>query len=93
MSDSAQFLDAVLRRFGLELLRGVDPGHQRHVDENAVLAARFVPDLANGLEKRQRFDIAHRTANFNDGDIDIGRDFAAGCLVRRQAVPLPKPWL
>ena len=72
-TDGAQFLHAVLRGLGFEFLRRVDPGHQRHVHENAVLAADFMPDLADGFEKRQRFDIADRAADFADDDIDFAR--------------------
>jgi hypothetical protein len=41
----AQLFHAMLRRLGLQLLRRRDPRHQRHVDEDAVVLAFFVPDL------------------------------------------------
>ena len=75
-TDRAQFLHAVLRGLGLQLLRGGDPGHQRHVDEDAVVAALLVAHLADGFQKRQRFDIAHRAADLDDHDVHVGRHFA-----------------
>ena len=73
-TDGAQFLHAVLRGFGLQFLRGVDPRHQRHVHEDAVLAPHFMTHLADGFEKRQRFDIAHRAADFADHHIHFARE-------------------
>ena len=75
-TDGAQFLYAVLGGLALELLRGVDPGDQRDVHEDHVVAALLVADLADGFQKRQRFDIAHRAADFDDDHIHIDRQLA-----------------
>ncbi len=77
-TDGAQFFHAVLRGFGLQFLRGVDPRHQRHVHEDAVLPAHFMAHLADGFEERQRFDIAHRAADFADHHIDLARKLLHG---------------
>src|SRR5579859_4900071 len=73
-TDGAQFFHAVLRGLGFQLLGGGDPGHERNVHENAVLAAQFVAHLADGFEKRKRFDIADGAADFDDHDVHVGRD-------------------
>ena len=75
-TDGAQLLDAVLRGLGLQLLRRGDPGHQRDVHEQRVFAAQLMPQLADGFEKRQRFDIADGSADFDDHHVDrraVGR--------------------
>ena len=47
-------------------------GHQRDVQEEHVVAAHVVPDLADGLEERQRLDVADRAADLGDHDVDGG---------------------
>jgi len=51
---------AVLGGLGLEFARRLDKGHQRQVNESGLAAPQVIVQLANGLEKRQAFDIAHR---------------------------------
>ena len=75
-TERAQLLHAVLRGLGLQLLRRRDPRHQRHVHERRVVAAHLVPQLADGFEKRQRFDVAHRAADFHDHHVHVRRHFA-----------------
>jgi len=41
------------------------------VDEDRVLTADIVTELANGLEKRQRFNVADRASNFDDDDVGL----------------------
>ena len=83
-TDGAQLLDAVLGGLGLQLLRGGDPGHQGHVHEQRIFAAQFVAQLADGFEKRKRFDIAHGAADLDDHHVDGG-----GLVprLRRRAAP------
>ncbi len=38
-----------------------------------VVAAQFLPHLPDGFHEGQRLDVAHRAANFDDGDIHILR--------------------
>ncbi len=71
-TDGAQLLDAVLGRLGFQLLRRGDPGHQGHVHEERIFAAQLMAQLADGLEKRKRFDIAHGAADLDDHHVDGG---------------------
>ena len=68
-ADGAQFLDAVLGGLGLELPRRFDIGHQGEMDEGGLAAAQIIVQLADGLEKRQALDIAHRTADLDQKKI------------------------
>ena len=81
-ADGEHFLDGVLRGLGLELLRGGDPGDERHVDEAGVFAAEFLAHLADGFEEGERFDVADGAADFDDDDIDVAgtSDLARGVL-------------
>ena len=73
-ADSSQFFHAMLRRFGFQFLRRRNPGHQRHMHKNAILTALLMPHLPDSFQERQRFDIAHRTANFHDHYVHIFRN-------------------
>ena len=55
---------------------GADVRHQRHVQEEAVLPADLVADLAGRLQERQRLDVADRAA-------DLGDDHVRTCRRRR----------
>ena len=80
-ADGEQLLDGVLGGLGLEFLRGGDPGHEREVDEDSVLAAEFLAHLADGFEEGERFDVADGAADFDDGDVGaVGGDLAHGVL-------------
>jgi len=61
----------VLRRLGLQLSRGSDVGHQRHVQEEHVLPAHIAADLAGGLEEGQRFDIADGATDLVDHHVHL----------------------
>ncbi len=39
-----------------------------------MFAAQFLPHLANRFHERQRLDVAHRAADFNDRNVNILRD-------------------
>ena len=52
-TDAAQFLDAVLRGLGLDLAGSAHDGHQREMQEYAVVAAELDAELADGFEERQ----------------------------------------
>ena len=77
-TDAAQRGDRVLGRLGLQLAGRRDVGHQRDVQEEAVVAADLVPHLAGGLEEGQRLDVADRAADLGDDDVDPVRALAAG---------------
>ena len=48
-------------------------GHQREVDEERVVAADLLAELADRLEERERFDVADRAADLDDHDVVPGR--------------------
>ena len=72
-ADAAQRGDRVLGRLGLQLARRRDVGHQRDVQEEAVVPADLVPDLAGGLEEGQRLDVADGAADLGDDHVDRSR--------------------
>ena len=59
----------MLRRLGLQLARGRDVRHQRDVHAERVLRAGLDLELADGLEERERLDVADRAADLDDGDV------------------------
>ncbi len=65
-ADAAQRGHRVLGGLGLELPGRRQERHQRHVQEEAVLPAHLVADLAGGLQERQRLDVADRAADLGD---------------------------
>ena len=68
-ADLAQLLDRVLGRLGLQLAGGGDVGDQGEVDVDGVLLADVVLHLPDGLEERQRLDVADRAADLDDEDV------------------------
>ena len=70
-ADAAQLLDRVLGGLRLELARGGQLGEQRHVDVQHVRPADILAHLADGLEERQRFDVADGPAHLDDDHIRI----------------------
>ena len=67
--DGAQFLDTVLRRLGFQLAGGGDIRQERQVHIHAAAAPQLRAQLADGFQKRQRFDIANRAADFHHRNI------------------------
>ena len=59
----------VLRGLGLQLARRRQERDQRDVQEEAVVPADLVAQLAGGLEERQRLDVADRAADLGDDDV------------------------
>src|SRR5262249_13256665 len=74
-SNAEHFLDRVLRWLGFLLTGCGDVGNQRDVDEKSILRSEFEAHLANRFQKRQRFDVADRTTNFNNDDVHVVGDF------------------
>ena len=70
-ADSAQLLDRVLSRLRLQLASRRESRQQRHVDVEHVAAADVLAHLANGLEERQRLDVAHRAAHLDDDHVGL----------------------
>ena len=74
-ADAAQCGDGVLRRLGLELARRREVRHQGDVQEEDVVTAHFVADLAGGLEEGQGFDVADGATDLGDhhvGAVSVG---------------------
>ena len=70
-ADPAQLLDRVLGRLGLELAGRGQRGEQRHVDVQDVGPPDVLAHLADGLEERQRFDVADGPADLDDDDVRV----------------------
>ena len=68
-TNRAQLLDRVLGRLRLQLTGRRQVRHQRDVQEEAVVPADLVPDLAGGLDERQRLDVADRAAELDHADV------------------------
>ena len=79
-SDAEHFLHAVLRGLGLQLAGRGDERHQRQVREDHVFRAEFEAHLANRFQERQRFDVAHRAADFDEHHVHAVGHFAEGGL-------------
>ena len=71
-ADLPQQADGVLRRLGLELTRRLQIRHEREVDEHAIFAAHIERNLADGFQKRQALDVAHRAADLGDHHVGLG---------------------
>src|SRR5450631_1824846 len=71
-SNRAQFLDRMLRRFGLKFTGCGNERQQRQMDVDSVSARQIVAQLADRFEKRQPFNVADRTADFDQNEIDVG---------------------
>ena len=56
----------MLCRLGFLLARGFEVGYQGDMDIEGVLTSDIDSKLSDGLEKRQRLDIAERAANYGD---------------------------
>src|SRR3989475_10113855 len=75
----------VLGRLGLELCGGGDEGNEREVDEERVVAADLLPELADRLEERQRLDVPHRdrkSTRLNSSHSQIS--YAVFCLKKKK---------
>src|SRR3546814_949583 len=70
-SKGPQFADAMLCRLGLKLPGGADIRHQRYVDENRIFPAHIIPELADRLHERQALDIADRSPDLTQDEIEI----------------------
>lgn len=80
-TDVAQGRDRVLGRLGLELTGGADVRQQRDVHDEDVVAADLVADLADGLQERQRLDVADGAADLGDDDVDVVGRHAADAVL------------
>jgi hypothetical protein len=97
-ADLAQLLDRMLGRLGLQLAGGRDVGQQREVDETGALAAFFDAHLADGLQERQRLDVADGAADFDDrhvgtfgATLDVGLDLVGDVGMTCTVLPRYSP--
>src|SRR5262249_22625833 len=74
-SDAEQLFHRMLRGFSFEFAGRADPGNQRHMDEQGVVAAKLLAHLADGFKEWQRFDIAHGAANLYQRYVYVLRHF------------------
>src|SRR3546814_3791771 len=61
----------MLCRLGLKLPGGADIRHQGYVDENRIFPAHIIPELAERLHERQALDIADRSPDLTQDEIEI----------------------
>ena len=69
-ADLPEGLDAVLRRFRLDLARRLDEGDPGQVDEDRVLPPDLVAELADRLQEGKALDVAHGAADLDDRHIE-----------------------
>ena len=65
----------MLGRLGFDFACGGDVGNVAQVRKQGVVASQLAAHLTDGFQKRQRFDVADRAADFNDGHIVTRRAF------------------
>jgi hypothetical protein len=70
-ADRPQLAHAVLHRLGLQLVGGRDVGNEREVDEDRVVAAHVLAELAHRLQERQALDVAHRAPDLYDHHVGV----------------------
>jgi hypothetical protein len=70
-TDTSEFFDAVLGRFGFDLAGRFNIGYQGQMNIADILFADISLKLPDGLQERQTFDIAHGPADFDNGDINL----------------------
>src|SRR5699024_3145964 len=68
-ADRAQRRHRVLGRLRVQLGGGLEVGHEGDVDEEYIVAADVVTDLARRLEEGLGFDVADGAADLGDDDI------------------------
>ena len=68
-SDALQFLDRMLGRLGFQFPRRFQVRHQGQMQEHRPFAAELVPELADGFQERQAFDVADRAADLAQHEI------------------------
>ncbi len=67
----SEFPHALLRRFRLLLPDGPHDGHEGRVDEQDVLLADLLPELADGFEEGHPFDVSDRPADLDEDDVGV----------------------
>ncbi len=70
-ANAQQFLDAVLSGLRFLFAGGLNIRNQRYMNIHAVFPADIRADLTDGIQKRQTFNVADRSADFRDDKIGI----------------------
>ena len=65
-ADAEHFFNGVLRGLGFDFACRRDIRHIRQMHKQGVGAAKLAAHLADGFQKRQRFNIAHRATDFHN---------------------------
>lgn len=71
-SDLTELGDGLLRGFRLNFSCCTDERKEGDVDKADIFPADFERELSKGFKKEMAFNVADRSANFGDDDIDIG---------------------
>src|SRR4030095_868361 len=79
-SDLAKLFYGVLGRLGLDFTGRSDVQDKRQVDKAIVIAAELDRHLPDRFQKRQRLDVAYRTADFHDRHFRFARTAAYKAL-------------
>ena len=74
-ADAEHFFNGVLRGLGFDFACRRDIRHIRQMHKQGVGAAKLAAHLADGFQKRQRFNIAHRAADFHNRHVFACRPF------------------
>src|SRR5207245_10395878 len=74
--DLHQLSNGVLGRLGLELGGGGDERDEGEVDEQRIVAADFLAELADRLQEREGFDVPHGATDLRDHDVVVGCESA-----------------
>ena len=74
-TDFAQLFHRMLGRLGFDFARRRDIRHIAQMHKQGIAAAELAAHLADGFQKRQRFDVAHGAADFHNGHIVACRAF------------------
>ena len=69
-ADVVQDADRLLARLRFHLADGFDVRNQRQMNDDGIAKPSLVLELADGFQKRQRFDVARRAADFRHDDVD-----------------------
>ena len=73
-TDRTEVANAVLRRLGLQFAGGADERDERQVNVERVLTSHVLAQLTNRFDERKAFDVADRSADLDQHDVDISRD-------------------
>jgi len=68
-AEARQFPNGMLSRLGFQLPSGFDPGNQRRVDANRLIASKIVAQLTDRFDEGQALDIADGAPYLADDEV------------------------